>query len=77
MAAALVQRGAQLFARYVRFIDVELKLHGELRPELATANKVRLDLRTMRLREYGTPGGLATLVHAPFAGHTAMIADYQ
>jgi len=43
---------------------------------LATPNKVRLDLRTMVLRDYGRPGGIATLVDAPHAGHTAMIADY-
>jgi poly(3-hydroxyalkanoate) synthetase len=65
MAAGLVQRGAELYARNLGFINEELKLHGEL------------DLRTMRLRDYGEPGGIPTLVHAPFAGHTAMIADYQ
>ena len=77
MAAGLVQRGAELYARNLGFINEELKLHGELHPALATANRVRLDLRTMRLRDYGEPGGIPTLVHAPFAGHTAMIADYQ
>ena len=29
------------------------------------------------MREYGTPGRLPTLVDAPYAGHTAMIADYH
>jgi polyhydroxyalkanoate depolymerase len=77
MTAALVQRGAELYARNVSFINEELRIHGELRPGLATANKIRLDLRTMRLRDYGKPGGIPTLVHAPYAGHTAMIADYQ
>ena len=38
---------------------------------------VRLDLRTMALRDYGKPGGIPTLVDAPHAGHTAMIADYH
>jgi poly(3-hydroxyalkanoate) synthetase len=38
---------------------------------------VRLDLRTMVLREYGKPGGIPTLIDAPHAGHTAMIADYH
>ena len=41
------------------------------------ANQVRLDLRTMVLRDYGKPGGIPTLVDAPHAGHTAMIADYH
>jgi polyhydroxyalkanoate depolymerase len=53
------------------------EIHDELRPSLATPNNVRLDLRTMLLREYGTPGGIPTLVIAPYAGHTAMIADYH
>jgi pimeloyl-ACP methyl ester carboxylesterase len=44
---------------------------------LATPNAPRLDLRTMVLREYGRPGGIPTLVDAPHAGHTAMIADYH
>ncbi|MGB9166484.1 MAG: alpha/beta fold hydrolase, partial [Rhodomicrobium sp.] len=52
-------------------------IHGELRPTLATPNTVRLDLRTMVLRDYGKPGGIPTLVDAPYAGHTAMIADYH
>jgi hypothetical protein len=38
---------------------------------------MRLDLRTMKLRDYGGPGGLPTLVDAPYAGHTAMIADHH
>jgi len=54
----------------------EIKIHGELRPALATPNRVRLNLRTMALREYGKPGGIPTLVDAPHAGHTAMVADY-
>ena len=31
----------------------------------------------MLLRDYGKPGGIPTLIDAPHAGHTAMIADYQ
>ena len=31
----------------------------------------------MVLRDYGKPGGIPTLVDAPHAGHTAMIADYH
>lgn len=77
MAATLVERGAELYARNVGFIDEEIKIHGELCPALATANEVRLDLRTMRLRDFGKPAGTPALVHAPYAGHTAMIADYQ
>lgn len=77
MAAALIEEGAELYAKNLKFFDEEIKIHDLLRPELATPNKVRLDLRTMVLRDYGAPGGIPTLVDAPHAGHTAMIADYH
>lgn len=51
--------------------------HEGLKPTLATPNTVRLDLRTMVLRDYGQAGGIPTLVDAPHAGHTAAIADYH
>ncbi len=77
MAAALTEEGAGLYADNLKFVEEEIKIHGGLRPELATPNTVRLDLRTMVLRDYGKPGGIPTLVDAPYAGHTAMIADYR
>jgi len=77
MAASLLQQGAELYARNVKFVEEEIRIHEELRPNLATPNAVRLDLRTMKLRDYGRPGGIAALVAAPYAGHTAMIADYH
>ncbi|PPQ36763.1 alpha/beta fold hydrolase [Rhodopila globiformis] len=77
LATAMIEEGTELYARNVRFLDEEIKIQAELRPKLATPNRVRLDLRTMVLREYGTPGGIPTLVDAPYAGHTAMIADYH
>lgn len=77
MATALVEEGAELYARNLKFVDEEIKIHEDLRPTLATPNQVRLDLRTMVLRDYGKPGGIPTLVDAPHAGHTAVIADYH
>jgi hypothetical protein len=77
MAASLWEAGTELYARNLRFVEEEIRIHDELRPNLATPNTIRLDLRTMKLRDYGHPGGLATLVDAPHAGHTAMIADYH
>ena len=77
MAASLVEEGAELYAKNLKFAEEEIKIHEKLRPKLATPNKVRLDLRTMKLRDYGKPGGIPTLVDAPHAGHTAMIADYH
>ena len=44
----------------------------------ATANTVALDLKTMRLRDYSTEGsGVPIIVHAPFAGHDSVIADFH
>ena len=77
MATAMLEEEGELFARNVKFVEEEIKIHDELRPTLATLNKVRLDLRTMLLRDYGKPGGIPTFVDAPHAGHTAMIADYH
>jgi len=73
----MLEAGTHLVARNIKFIDEEVKIHANLRPTLATPNTVRLDLRTMSLREYGKPGGIPTLVDAPYAGHTAVIADYH
>lgn len=77
MAASMAEQGAELYARNLKFVDEEIKIHDELRPHLATPNTVRLDLRTMTLRDYGRPEGIPTLVDAPHAGHTAIIADYH
>jgi hypothetical protein len=77
MATAMFEEGTELYAKNLKFVDEEIKIHDELRPALATPNQVRLDLRTMVLRDYGKPSGIPTLVDAPHAGHTAMIADYH
>lgn len=77
MAAGLAEAGEELFARNLKFAEEEIRIHDDLRPRLATANAARLDLRTMVLRDYGEPAGIPTLVDAPHAGHTAMIADYH
>lgn len=77
MATALFEQGEELYVRNLKFIDEEIRIHENLRPKLATPNRARLDLRTMVLRDYGVAGGLPTLVNAPYAGHTAMIADYH
>jgi polyhydroxyalkanoate depolymerase len=67
----------ELAVKNLEFVREEVKLHRELKAKVASPNVVRLDLRTMVLRDYGRPGGMPTLVNAPFAGHRAMIADYH
>jgi len=77
MAMTMFEDGVDLYAKNLKFVGEEIKIHDELRPSLATPSEVRLDLRTMVLRDYGKSGGIPTLVDAPHAGHTAMIADYH
>jgi poly(3-hydroxyalkanoate) synthetase len=77
MASVLAAEGAELYAKNLKFVEEEIRIRSDLRPTLATPNRVRLDLRTMLLRDYGKPGKIPTLVDAPYAGHTAVIADYH
>src|SRR5579859_1149899 len=78
-AAQLAESGAELYARNLEFVAEEVKLHGGVRPALATASRIMLDLRTMLFRDYSKPQakGVPTIVVAPYAGHSAMIADYH
>ena len=77
LVAGMEKAKADLALRNLEFVQEEIKLHGGLKAKVASPNIVRLDLRTMTLRDYGRPGGIPTLVNAPFAGHRAMIADYR
>ncbi|KVM51533.1 esterase [Burkholderia ubonensis] len=78
-ATAMFEAGSELTARNLRFLAEEEKLHFEMHPALASANRPLLELRTMIFRDYsdGAARGLPTIVDAPYAGHSAMIADYQ
>ena len=78
-AARMAEAGLELYAKNLKFVEEEIKIHHELRPKLATANRVMLDLRTMLFRDYSGPDatGVPTIVDAPYAGHSAMIADYH
>jgi poly(3-hydroxybutyrate) depolymerase len=78
-AARMVEQGLDLYAKNLKFLAEEAKIHHDLRPALATQNRIMLDLRTMAFRDYSAPGtaGMPTVVDAPFAGHSAMIADYH
>ena len=54
MAMTMFEGGATFYAKNLKFVEEEVKIHDELRPILATSNQVRLDLRTMVLRDYGS-----------------------
>jgi hypothetical protein len=53
----LAELGGDALEHTVRFLAEEAKIHHELKPSLATANRVMLDLRTMVFRDYSKPGG--------------------
>ena len=78
-AEQMVEEGSEVLARNLKFVDEEIKIAHPPRPHPATPNRVALDLRTMVLRDYSTEGTekTPTLVDAPYAGHSAMIADYH
>ena len=63
----------------VKFGEEAHKLDYELKPVWATPNRVKLDLKTMRLRDFSEngAGGLPVIIDAPYAGHAATIADYS
>jgi len=77
-AKALFDAELGLAAHNLKFLAEEAKLATVPQPRFATANTVRLELRTLSLRDFSgvDTGGLPTLVDAPYAGHSAVIADY-
>ena len=71
---AMLRPGLRLMETATEAVGVEI---GP-RADFATPNRVALDLKTMRLRDYSMDGdGVPILVHAPFAGHNAAIADFH
>jgi len=80
VVAAAIEAGEDLVARNAAFALEAEKIDYDLRAEFATPNQIRLDLHTLRLRDFtvnAAAGEIPTLVDAPFAGHTAVIADYH
>jgi len=79
-AIELGEEGLELFKQNVDFMTEAEKVEYALEPVWATDNQVRLDLDTMRLRDFssGSDDGkvVPVLVDAPYAGHSSTIADY-
>ena len=82
MAAAIEfgEEGMKLFQDNLRYVAEAEKIGAPPAPRWATSNRVILDLDTMRLRDFspsdGKPTQTPALIDAPFAGHSATIADY-
>jgi poly(3-hydroxybutyrate) depolymerase len=78
-AAAMGQAELDLFRKNLKFVIEAQKVDHGLKPHFATANTVLLGLHTLQLRDFGDPQAKSppTLVVAPYAGHSAAIADYH
>ena len=81
MAAVVAMEQAELalFRKNLKFVQEAEKIDHGLKPRFATHNTVLLDLHTLQLRAFGAADATAvpTLVVAPYAGHSAAIADYH
>jgi len=68
-----------LVRKNLQFVEEAEEIAAPPPATFATDNKVLLDLNTMRLRDFSAPGarGAATIIDAPYAGHSAVIADYH
>ncbi|MBI1396793.1 MAG: alpha/beta fold hydrolase [Betaproteobacteria bacterium] len=67
-----------VFKRNLAFLSEAGKISFGTTPRFATPNEVLVELHTLRLRAFGPGGdGVPVLVDAPYAGHTATIADYH
>ncbi len=67
------------FEDYLKYLEVFEKTQIEKpAPIWNTENKVRLDLNTLKLRDFSRGGkGIYTLIVPPYAGHTSMIVDFS
>jgi poly(3-hydroxyalkanoate) synthetase len=79
-AAAAAEAELSLFKRGLETMAEAEKLDYGLTPKFASPNKIALELHTLRLRDFTleeqareTP----TIIDAPYAGHTAVIADFS
>ncbi len=78
-AAAMGQVELALFRKGMEFVAEAQKIDHGLKPVFATANAELLDLHTLRLRAFGSGSAAEqpTLIVAPYAGHSATIADFR
>lgn len=76
----LEAEGLRLLERNLAFLRNAARLVAPPEPAWASANRVILDLETMRVRDFTPPKsqdrGVPVVIAAPYAGHSATIADY-
>ncbi len=69
-----------MFTRGLAAVAEAQKLEFGLEPVFATANTIVIELHTLRLRDFtktSPQDECPTLIDAPYAGHTAVIADFH
>lgn len=72
-----VGTGNEISKHIIDFTAEAYRLDHGLKPKWITSNKVAMDLSTMRLRDFSeSDKGVPVIIDAPFAGHSATIADY-
>jgi poly(3-hydroxybutyrate) depolymerase len=79
-AAAVAKGEMALFTRGLATLAEAEKLDFGLTPEFATANRMLVELHTLRLRDFTEAADAdecPTIIDAPYAGHTATIADFH
>jgi poly(3-hydroxybutyrate) depolymerase len=78
-AIELEEDGLRMFQENVKYVAEAAQISAPPEPEWATLNRVLLDLDTMRLRDFSRAeesSATPVLVDAPYAGHSASIADF-
>jgi poly(3-hydroxybutyrate) depolymerase len=79
-AIEMEEEGLRLFRDNLKFIAEAEEITVPQRPQWASRSQVRLDMDTMRLRDFSRePDGnkmAPVLIDAPYAGHDSSIADY-
>jgi polyhydroxyalkanoate depolymerase len=79
LGAAIARGEVDLITQGLKTLAEAEKLEFGLKPEFATPNKIVMELHTMRLRDFSRgvrDDEVPTLIDAPYAGHTAVIADF-
>jgi poly(3-hydroxybutyrate) depolymerase len=75
----LGEEGMALFRNSLKYAAEVQAITAPPPPQWASVNRVALELDTMRLRDFSTRVGstsIPVIVDAPYAGHSATIADF-
>jgi poly(3-hydroxybutyrate) depolymerase len=79
-AIELGEEGLRLYQDNLRYLAEAEKITFPPPPEWATANRIVLELDTMRLRDFSPSKSVSTaipvLVDAPYAGQSSTLADF-